>query len=215
MKVFLSASFPKGERGAAVSPFSTRDISSAATAVVEATLREGGQLVFGGHPTITPIVHQIAEILGAGNLVHLYQSELFEPDFPDEVRLLESELGARLTLVPKVPGDQAASLSAMRQLMLDQNLTHAFFVGGMSGILEEYQAVLARTAAVCNIMEYPGGMAARLVQAEREQAAAHDVEVVEYESGRVRLLRGRAYPYLVARGLEPPPGGTTDTERLS
>ena len=75
--VLLSASFPSGDRGEGVRPYYPDDIAAAASSVTEAVLRSGARLVFGGHPTISPIVLQIAGLLGAGPRVDIWQSEYF------------------------------------------------------------------------------------------------------------------------------------------
>lgn len=204
MSVFLSASFPTGARGAAVEPYRTRDIASAATATVEAVLRHKFHLLFGGHPTITPIVHQVAFLLDAGPLVHLFQSEWFAEEFPPEARALRNDLGAELVLVPAEKSERESVL-ALRQRMLAEPVEVAFFIGGMSGILEEFNLVReGHPEAVINLFHYPGGMAARLVSGKYQNAtaaSAHDVEIVPRERGRLRILLGRAYPYLASSSL--------------
>lgn len=98
------------------------------TAVAEGVLRSGGTLVFGGHPTISPIVLQIASMLGAGRRVVIYQSEQFAGLITDEVHRLAEVEGATIWWTPG-HSDLDLSLQALRQEMFRRPLRAAFFVG--------------------------------------------------------------------------------------
>ena len=201
--VLLSASFPSGERGEAVAPYFPADIASAAAAVAEGTLRAGANLVFGGHPTISPIVLQISAMLNAGHLVTIYQSEEFRGRITDEVYRLAEVEGANLRFTPQ--GDSLeASIDTMRRAMLSLDIRAAFFVGGMSGIADEFSLCgELQPAARLFLFEDPGGMAAGLVQSMPENVEPGGL-VGEMSSvgSNTWVLGGRAYASLVLRALQ-------------
>ena len=84
--IFLSASVPDPRRSPKY--FSTADpiaIGAAVSALVYVTLGRR-LLVWGGHPAITPMIWAAAEDMGVDYAawVHLYQSRLFQDEFPAE-----------------------------------------------------------------------------------------------------------------------------------
>jgi hypothetical protein len=192
-RVFLSASFPSGERGDAFRPYRTADIGAAASAVAEAVLRTGADLVFGGHPTISPLVLQIAGLLKAGRQVEIWQSDSYRDVVTPEVHRLVGEEGARLLRVPKGK-DRPSSLALLRDRMLAEGAAAAFFVGGMEGIGDEFH-LLRQTHpdTPAFLFVTPGGMTARLAQ----QAAGQDQPV----PGMIHELRGRGYGSLALQAL--------------
>jgi hypothetical protein len=97
---------------------------------------ERRRIVWGGHPTITPMIWAICKDLNincAKSLV-LYQSRFFQEHFPEENKHFDN-----LVLVDSVPGDREASLLHLREAMLSrEDLTGAVFIGGMDGVEAEY-----------------------------------------------------------------------------
>jgi hypothetical protein len=101
-------------------------------------------LVFGGHPAISPIVLVAARRFGATprKRVIVFQSLFFWSKIPQETLNFEDwELGTLLWTAPQ-PTDaptKEASLTWMRKLNFrsPQNLLAAVFVGGMEGCIEE------------------------------------------------------------------------------
>jgi hypothetical protein len=169
-RIFLSASFPDPSRKAESGPYYSADIGAAASAVVEASLRVGADLVFGGHPTISPLVLHIASTLGLGERVKIFQSEYFSEQITSEVLRLSEVEGASLTFVP-AGKDLDSSLKLLRRAMFGEPIDIAFFIGGMSGIIAEYELLAeAETVRVC--FEAPGGAAAK-IGAERSPSAEH------------------------------------------
>jgi len=82
------------------------------------------------------MVWSVCEDLGVkySNAVVLYQSRFFEEDFPEE--------NARFANVKYIEaaGDREKSLHLMRKAMLSRkDLKAAVFIGGMAGILREYE----------------------------------------------------------------------------
>ncbi|WP_443486860.1 SLOG domain-containing protein [Novosphingobium aerophilum] len=140
----------------------TAAITAAVSALLYVTLGRR-QLVWGGHPAITPMVWAHAEAMGVdyGAWVKLYQSEFFEDEFPKETALFDN-----VVVTPEVPEDMAASLAIMREQMLDDtSFGAAVFVGGMQGIMDEFELFKAKApdAAILPIMT-AGGAAAILGQ---------------------------------------------------
>ena len=200
--VVLCASFPSGARGVQVAPYYSTDIALAVVAIAEATLRSQARLIFGAHPTISPIVLHTARLLSAGRQVTIYQSEYFESSTTEAVRLLTGELGAELRTTQQVGNDRSLSLTAMRREMFSVAPEIAFFCGGMAGLDEEFE--LAReSGARAYLMVEPGGRAAQLAG--------------ELDSPGI-ALEGRAYSSLALEALEwsgaaePAPSGPFEEE---
>ena len=161
--VFLSASFPSGDRAQEVPPFDPSAIADAVTAVVRAVLLSDGKVVFGGHPTITPLVLMIGTELGIDHVVDVYQSEWFRDQITDEtLRLIGSGVRDMHWTPRKVSLD--ASLAEMRtQMFTTMPIAGAVFVGGMSGIQKEFEHFGEMQVGVPRIPVYgPGGAAATL-----------------------------------------------------
>ena len=93
-------------------------------------------LVWGGHPAITPMIWVVAESMGVdyGKWVKLYQSRYFKDDFPED-----NERFQNVRFTDAVKDDRDNSLRLMRERMfMEQNFEAAVFIGGMEGIVEEF-----------------------------------------------------------------------------
>lgn len=202
--VFLSASFPSGDRGKEVLPYYPADIASAAAAVAEAVLRSGAALIFGGHPTISPIVLQISELLRAGEQVVIYQSEYFSDQITDEVKRLVEVGHATLRFTPGA-STLAGSLAEMRREIFANELAAAFFIGGMSGIGDEYQMLRQdQQDTQCFLFDAPGGMAAIIGRDTSGLSRLDSSTVGELwasPSTSTTLLKGRSYASLALAAL--------------
>ena len=89
VEVLLSASFPDDVRADEFTNRSPQDIGLAASAVINAVLRsEAGHLVFGGHPTISPLVLTSAVHLGRKGKATIFQGRFYESLIRDEVKKL-------------------------------------------------------------------------------------------------------------------------------
>jgi len=135
-RVFLSASVPLPSRNRAY--FDTADviaIRDAIRALTMVIIEEDIQLVFGGHPAITPMIRlQIAQAgIPVGSRVIMFQSRFFQRQFPSDNTAFE-----RVELVNAVPNDRDASLRRMREEMLSGPFTLGLFIGGMEGVEDEY-----------------------------------------------------------------------------
>ncbi len=134
--IFLSASVPDPKRApqyaATADPVA---IASAVSALVHVTLGRR-ILVWGGHPVITPMICLVAENIGVdyGSWVRLYQSKFFSDQFPED-----NERFQNVTYTENIENDRNKSLNFMRERMLsDYRFAAAVFIGGMEGILEEF-----------------------------------------------------------------------------
>lgn len=136
-KIFLSASIPYPDRDKKY--FDTADIlairdavRALATVVIPKT-----HLVWGGHPSITPLIRFIVDKMNSDLKEHvtLYQSMFFEKKFPKDNFSFEN-----IILTPIVNNSQDESLSLMRNEMMQQNeFTAGIFIGGMEGIELEFE----------------------------------------------------------------------------
>jgi hypothetical protein len=219
--VFLSASFPSKEQS--TPDFLTADaaeISQAIVAVARAVLSSKGRLVFGGHPTVTPLVLAVAqeylpenrterrEIHDRQELpVVVYQSEIFTPFVPESIRnLLQWNLGAiretkkaqnetpGFTRTGKlIPGTATKSLEIMRIKMIKETKPFAaFFIGGMQGIRDEAN-ICRELDPRCQLfyLGAPGGAARRLAE-ENLNALQGPFQEFSHD-----MLNSRSYPALV------------------
>jgi hypothetical protein len=134
--IFLSASVPDPKRAPNYAQTAdTVAITAAVGALVYVTLGRR-RLVWGGHPAITPMIWVIAESMGVdyGQWVKLYQSKFFADEFPED-----NERFRNVTYTDIVDGDREKSLRHMRERMFsDQSFDSAVFIGGMGGIIDEF-----------------------------------------------------------------------------
>lgn len=162
--VLLSASFPSGVRGERFTPYDADAVADAVTALVGAVLAANGRLVFGGHPTITPLVLRVAADHDAREAVDVYQSDEFRNRITEPTRALERQGFGRIIATPDV-GDLQRNLALMRREMIGSSpeIVAALFIGGMEGILEEFDGVADLRPSVPRLpLVAPGGAAALL-----------------------------------------------------
>jgi hypothetical protein len=164
----LSASVPTR------SPFARKPdapflVEQAVVSLVRAIFAEGGRLVFGGHPSISPLVSSIAGEYfpvrpGAGDTspeplqtksdttpILIFQSRAYDGFLPDKTWEMQRYGFARLILVdavdderfnPELRGQRQCerSLAKMRASMLELTVPTAMVaVGGMEGVFDEAQ----------------------------------------------------------------------------
>lgn len=134
--IFLSASVPDPKRAPQYAATAdTVAIASAVNSLAHVTLGRR-ILIWGGHPAITPMIWLVAENIGVdyGSWVRLYQSKHFSDQFPED-----NERFRNVTYTENIEIDRNKSLDAMREQMLsDYRFAAAVFIGGMDGILEEF-----------------------------------------------------------------------------
>ncbi|MGY0711700.1 SLOG domain-containing protein [Azospirillum argentinense] len=134
--IFLSASVPVPGRGTFHETADVVLIRAAVSALITVALGRR-LLVWGGHPAVTPMIWATAEDLKVdyGAAVHLYQSQFFEDDFPEENRNF-----ANVTYVESTANDLTASLQTMRfQMLSSHQFDAAVLIGGMDGVWDEFR----------------------------------------------------------------------------
>lgn len=135
--IFLSASIPLPERDPQY--IETADIIAIRDAVVAlaTTVLPYHRIVWGGHPSITPLIYYVMQKLDIRIQDHvtLYQSKLFEKYFPED-----NNNFSNVVLTDIVENDRDKSLLLMRERMLsDFQFSAGVFIGGMDGIETEYK----------------------------------------------------------------------------
>ena len=153
--IFLSAGVPDPAAPHFMKAADSAAISAVVSALVYVALGRR-QLIWGGHPAITPMIWAFAEGMGVnyGAWVKLYQSGFFVDEFPEETAKFDN-----LVITPKVDNDVVASLSLMREAMIEHSqFGAAVFVGGMEGIMTEFELFkkLAPDSAILPIMTAGG-----------------------------------------------------------
>lgn len=143
--VFVSASFHEdGDQGSYPGNAHPLQVTDAVKAVVKAVLSRGGRIVFGGHPSITPLVLEVGREVAPERptdqpLVWLFQSKAFEGEIPRATERLSNRNWVELTEVPGSSNQIQESLARMRlQMIKETSPQAAIFIGGKRGIEEEW-----------------------------------------------------------------------------
>jgi hypothetical protein len=155
--IFLSASVPTR------SPFERKpdapfQVEQAVVSLVRAVFAEGGRLVFGGHPSISPLVSSIAGEYfparpGANDAspILIFQSRAYDGFLPGDTSEMQQFGFARIIWVDAVDGERfnpelrgqrqcEHSLARMRLTMIESTVPTAMVaIGGMDGVLNEAQ----------------------------------------------------------------------------
>ncbi|RCJ42730.1 hypothetical protein A6770_07580 [Nostoc minutum NIES-26] len=127
--VFLSASIPHREPYVHNSdPLLIREAILALVAVVV----RSRELVFGGHPAISPLVDHASRTLNAQDNFYIYQSRWFEDVIPEVAKNFKNLIWTDKRY------SREESLTLMRTEMIgSRSFGAAVFIGGMEGIVEE------------------------------------------------------------------------------
>lgn len=130
--IFLSASIPLPSRDAKY--IETADIIAIRDAVIALTtvVLPHHRIIWGGHPSITPLIYYVMEKLDMNIQEHvtLYQSKLFEKFFPEDNNKFKNVI-----LTDIIDNDRDLSLLHMRERMLNESdFSAGIFIGGMEGI---------------------------------------------------------------------------------
>jgi hypothetical protein len=220
--VFLSASLPVKEA------LDFPQFVNQATAIDEAVIglaraifSNGGRLVFGAHPSISSLVARVAgEYARVGetpekSLVLMYQSRAFEEHIPEDTKRMQRAGWAEMVLVDAVggevfrPGQGRGSLQCpnslaemRRQMIKDTNPEAMVCVGGMEGVIEEFEffrihrETLARERRVpIYILSFTGGAAQTLAAHcdENQRIIAIDEHTFSAESSRYQNLMQQSW----------------------
>jgi SLOG cluster3 family len=135
--IFLSASVPDPMRGPEYAATSDAVAIIAAVGALVYVVLGRRLLVWGGHPAITPMIWVVAQEFGLdyGAWVKLYQSRFFEDEYPEDNQRFQN-----VVYTEAVAGDRELSLEAMRRRMFtERSFDAAVFVGGMRGIIDEFE----------------------------------------------------------------------------
>jgi hypothetical protein len=173
-RVFVSASIPDPERWDG--EFDALEITDAVVSLARAFLTAGARLVTAAHPTIAPLLLYVAAELPdvTRERIIVYQSRLFTDVLPPATRRFEDEGFGVMVWTPAVPGEdpdsanRSQSLDIMRRQMLGEaEPDAAVFIGGMSGIRDEWELF----GEVCPgrpryALAYPGGEARSLADSQ-------------------------------------------------
>lgn len=163
--IFLSASIPLQERDPEY--IETADIIAIRDAVIALTtvVLPSHRLIWGGHPSITPLVYHVMEKLNLNIQEHitLYQSMFFEKYFPKDNNKFDN-----IVLTDIVEGDRKRSLLHMRNRMLGESeFVAGIFIGGMEGVEEEYDMFIKKHHNAIILPIASTGAAAKKIYDER------------------------------------------------
>lgn len=204
LTIFLSASVPLPERAVRFrrERRAAFEIEQAVISLARAVFARGGRLVFGAHPTISPLVAMVAgeyrkprraesgEDRAPASVV-IYQSEAFR-EVAEEATLLIYELeSATVVWTAAVGGERydpekrqapqcLMSLAAMRrQMLLDTRPDAMVCIGGMEGVLDE-AALFERIipARMIYTLKSVGGAAAELASTPNDRVKVVEAEVL-------------------------------------
>ena len=167
--VFLSASVPNSND----TEYDFLTIHDIVITLTETIIKTGGTMVFGGHPTITPIITNMMDLVSEEDInnrpnIYLYQSKFFEKEYPFEVQLFPKDNLKEVDLVEcNGERDKDLSLKRLREEMINgQNFTHAIFIGGQydvskgieeSGVWKEFELFSGQhPGAKCLCLEKTG-----------------------------------------------------------
>lgn len=139
--IFLSASIPLPERDEKY--IGTADIIAIRDAVIALTsvVLPHHRLIWGGHPSITPLIYYVMEKLNLNIQEHmiLYQSRFFEKYFPKDNNKFEN-----IVFIDIIDNDREKSLKMMREKMIENEFSAGIFIGGMEDVEEEYDMFIKK-----------------------------------------------------------------------
>lgn len=173
--IFLSASVPSAERNPVY--YETADLIAIRDAVraLAATVLPHVRLIWGGHPSITPIIRSVLERMDVEVKDHvtLYQSEFFRKLFPVDNCCAEDICITDIIPKDTVEETRNASLKEMRECMLGKHpYTAGIFIGGMEGVEEEFEFFKQyHPDAFCILIASTGGAALKLFESKEKSDA--------------------------------------------
>lgn len=208
--ILLSASVPSAERSAEFRkiPNAQIQIEQAVVGLARNVFEKEGRLVFGGHPSISPLVALIAgeyeidreaESLNKKERpdkpIHIYQSRAYEKVMPDETSALFNLGYAQIIWTPAIDNERCdpeiknapqceKSLEAMRKQMIDENIDAMVCMGGMEGVIKEFALFREKHPdKPVYLFESTGGATQNLAQAHRNSDI---VKVIDAKSNDLR-----------------------------
>lgn len=165
-KIFLSASIPYEERDAKY--FDTADVIAIRDAVraLATVVIPKAQLIWGGHPAITPLIRFVVNKMRANLKKHvtLYQSAFFKEYFPKDNFDFEN------IVITERLNDRDSSLDLMRSEMISNNdYVAGIFIGGMEGVIDEYELFKRSHPQALILPIASTGAAAKIIYEEHER----------------------------------------------
>ena len=159
--IFLSASIPLPERDEKY--IGTADIIAIRDAVIALTtvVLPHHRLIWGGHPSITPLIYYVMERLNLNIQEHitLYQSIFFEETFPKDNNNFKT-----IVFTDIIDNDIEKSLLHMRNRMLDESeFSAGIFIGGMKGVEEEFDMFVEKYPNALVLPIASTGAAAKMI----------------------------------------------------
>lgn len=174
--IFLSASVPivgRAHYHETANPF----LIQCAVRELVVTVIRTHQIVWGGHPSITPMIWNICEDLNVdyAHAVVLYQSRFFKDRFPEE-----NHRFGNVIFTDAVPKDREASLLKLRETMLSRDdLAAAVFIGGMEGVEIEFD-LFQRHHPGALVLPVPAPGGAALDLAKRLEIPDEDLRDIDF-----------------------------------
>jgi hypothetical protein len=225
--VFLSARVPDPARDGRFSRISDASfqIEQAVISLARAVFSEGGRLVFGGHPSISPLVAIVAGEYRVPNVteggaerpppqVAIYQSKAFREAIPHDTDLLIrlglaeehwiDALNGERFIIGKGPANYQCpeSLREMRARMIEEADPIAMVcIGGMEGVLAEAEMFLAEKRRRPVFVLARTGGAASMMAEQKGPSIPIDVEIMrdlvptDDKAGEDRLGGIEVHPY--------------------
>lgn len=222
--VFLSASFPSYERDRRYYETADADeLTQAIVSLARATFAADGRLLFGGHPSISPLVMMIAEeylptelserralVESRGFPVVIYQSAAFRPWLSEATwrmhsltlgEIIFTPLAANETLLGVTTPDPIRfpqSLELMRREMIARpDLAGAVYIGGMEGIeTEDRLFEQAHPDLPTYFVGAPGGAARGILERRIQHSREYSLNDLPWLEEQ---LTAREYPALMQR----------------
>lgn len=170
--IFLSAGVPSAERKSVY--YKTADVIAIRDAVraLAATSLPYTRLIWGGHPSVTPIIRSVLERMDVTVKEHvtLYQSEFFRKIFPVDNCCAENLCMIDIVVKDTLSETRDASLEKMRRCMIaGHEYTAGIFIGGMEGVEEEFKLFKEyHPDALCIPVAGTGGAAFELFKSKEK-----------------------------------------------
>ena len=135
LNIFLSASIPMPNRDPKY--IGSADVIAIRDSVIAlaSTVLPHYNLIYGGHPSITALIANVLTHfeINVNQHVTLYQSGFFANKYPEENKFLPHKV------ITQRLCSREDSLAEMRRAMIeDNNYEAAFFIGGMEGVVDEF-----------------------------------------------------------------------------